>query len=362
MFSDTIYRFNKKLYNLRLQHQAYEFLGNVSMLIKAGVLINDAMVSIAEDIDSKRMKKHIKAMVYDIQQGANISTALANTNLFNEHTLALITLGEKLGQLPQNMDIAKQQYDKELLFKSRLRSSLLYSAVVLVLALVVGAVSMWFTLPKIADLYAEIGTDLPQITQILISSGDFIKKYGAIFMPIVLALFGAVFYFLFSFPRTRFIGHIILFRVPLLKKLIKEVELSRFGYFLGNMLRSGMPIIESLTLLKGISTFKGYQNMYVDLQQSVSEGYSLYDSFKRKNEHKNFVFTTAYQIIKAAEQSGNLPEALLELGKIYEVKSEATARDLPTMLEPILLIIIGLVVVALALGTILPMYSLLGAA
>lgn len=349
----------RRLGNFGLADDANELLRDLGGLMATGMAIPEALKSIAEDIGSRRMAKHIKHVLALVQKGENISDALTPTQLYSGHTLALIRLGEHTGRLPENFHIIDEQYRKETLFRSRLRSSILYSVIVFSLALIVGSITAWYTLPKIGTLYLELDVKLPFITQIIITLGKVLYHYGSIIIPMLIISLVSTLYFLFSFPRTKFIGHFVLFKIPLIRKLIKEVEISRFGYFLGTMLQVGLPTLESISALINISTFHNYQSLYRHIYNEVRIGHTIHDALLNYPRSKKLFTPAVRQMIKAAEQSGSLADTLVRIGAIYEQKTETTARDLPIIIEPILLILIALTVVLLALGTILPIYSLI---
>src|SRR5262249_45655289 len=134
-------------------------------------------------------------------------------------------LGERSGRLSANLEVAAIQNEKEAAFRSRVRSALAYSSFVFILAIVVGVGTAWFILPKIAAFFMELNAPVPPLTQGIIATGAFLQHYGYIFIPGFIAIFLILFYFLFSFPKTRFIGHTILFHIPLIQTLIKETEI-----------------------------------------------------------------------------------------------------------------------------------------
>ncbi len=342
-----------------LRKEVYFLIENLSVLLSAGMDISSALASIREEITSSRMQEIIREVEDEVRGGSSLSRALEKAQVLSSRILSLIRLGEKSGRLTENLKVIALQNEKEALFRSRIRSSLMYAVIVFTLTIVVGVGTAWFTLPKLASFFKELEAELPPITKALITIGGILRKYGAIIIPLFLLLIGAAFYFLFSFPKTKFIGHLLLFKAPLIKNLIKQVEIARFGFLLGSMIQAGMPTVESLDAMRGTTTFLNYRKFYIYLKEKVEEGNSFKKSFNLYPDAKKLFPSSVRQMIIAAEQSGTLSETLLRIGKMFEQKTEITARDLPILLEPILLVIVGLMVALLALGTILPIYSLI---
>ncbi|MEI7890838.1 MAG: type II secretion system F family protein [bacterium] len=341
-----------------LKNQAFNFVENISYFLSAGMSLAMALSSMEAEMSGFRMKRLCKRMQGDIQDGFSLSQSFERQKFFSANVIALVRAGEITGKLAENMRLVALLNDEDQKLKSKLNSSLLYGTIILVLTVVVGVGTAWFVLPVISDVYSKIGEDLPLITRVLISGGTFLVNYGAIFLPIAFAFLVAFLYFIFSFPKTKFIGHLLLFHVPLVKKLIKESEITRFGYILGNMLNSGLPINEALATMPNTTTFKNYQKLYLHLESKILEGFSFYDSLKSYGKINSLFPGNVLQMISSAERSGKLSETLLRISGLYATKVENTSRNLPIILEPIILIFVGLGVALFVLATIMPIYNL----
>jgi len=344
-----------------LKKEVYFFISNLSMLLSSGLRLSSALESLQEETKSRRMRKILSEIEQKIEGGSSLFDALEETGVFPLRILSLVKVGEESGNLSKNLEVATLQNEKEAMFRSKVRSSLMYGVIVFTLSVVVGAGSAWFTLPKVAVVFEEFEAELPAITRGLIVTGNILSAYGIFIIPFFLLGIVAVFYFLFSFPKTKFLGHAIVFRLPIVKNLVKQVEISRFGFLLGTMLEAGMSVVESFDALHGTTTFKNYQMFYVYLKQSVENGNSIQKSFADYPRIDKLFPSSSRQMISAAEQSGNLSGTLLKIGSIFEQKIEATAKNLPTVLEPLLLLLIGLGVAFLAIGIIMPIYNLTSA-
>lgn len=346
---------------LGLKSEIAFFIENLSALLSAGISISEVLSSLKEEMTSGRMRRILGEIEEEIENGSSLSDALGKAKIIPPHTLSLIRLGEQSGRLSENLKVVILQNEKEATFRSEIRSSLMYAVIVFTLTVVLGAGISLITLPKLGSFFEGFDVELPLVTRILIAFGQFLGAYGFIVIPLFLFVIGTAFYFLFSFPKTKFVGHRLLFKTPIVKKLIKQVEIARFGFLFGTMLEAGMPVTVALKALQSTTTFLNYQKFYVHLTEKVQEGNSLKQSFALYPRSKKLFPSSVRQMITAAERAGALPETLLKIGSIFEKKTEATARNLPIILEPILLLIVGAGVALLALGVILPIYSLSGA-
>jgi len=333
---------------------------NMSMLVASGMTVTDTLTSIAKEVRSNRMKRILLDMRTEIDNGSSIWRALHKSGLFRDHVISLIRLGEESGKLVENLKVVSSEEQKNRMFQSKLRAAMMYPLFVLTLTVIIGVGIAWFILPKLATVFSQLRIQLPLITQILIAIGTFLGKYGAIAVPIFIAVIISLVYFIFFFSKTKIAGQMILFSAPGIKGLMKEVEIARFGYLLGTLLSAGLPVTQALDSLASASEFIKYRRLYEHMRDSVEEGNSFQKSFASSPTTDKLLPSPIQQLIVSGERSGNLSETLQKVGAMFEEKSDTTTKNLSTILEPILLVIVWLGVVAVALAVILPIYSLEG--
>lgn len=341
-----------------LHRESNFFIQNLAVLIGAGMGVTAALDAVYTEIVSWRMRSALREIIDDVRDGMTLSRALTRAQIVTPHTLSLVTLGELSGRLSENLHVAALQNEKESVFRARVRSALSYSIFVFMIAIIVGVGTAWFILPKIASFFTELKVPLPALTRTIIGAGVFLKTYGFVFIPSFFGVFALLFYFLFSFPKTKFIGHTILFHIPLIKGLILETEIARFGFLVGTMVRAGVPIHTVFELLPSTTTFGNYRRLYQYMSDRIKDGYSFARLFPEYPHLRRVLPTAVRQMIVAAEQSGTLSDTFLKIGSMYETKVETTSRNIPAFLEPFLLVLVGLCVGVLAIGVLLPVYQI----
>jgi len=333
---------------------------NLAMLVKSGLDVAIALETMQSDIKTKSLHQVITQMRADIESGSTIAEALGKYKFLPDYSISLIRIGEESGRLSENLQVIVLQQQKEREFKSRIRSAMMYPVFVMALTLIVGVGIAWFILPKLATVFNSLKVQLPALTKALIALGNFLQEHGALVIPLSFLVLGLIFYFIFVFKKTKFIGQGMLFRLPAIHGLLQEVEVARFGYLLGTMLEAGLPILQALDSIAQATDFRAYRKFYLFLQQSINDGNFFKASFKLYKKTDKYLPLSVQQIIATAEQSGSLAPALLDIGRIYENKTADTTKNLSVILEPILLVIVWLGVVSVALAVILPIYSLIG--
>lgn len=336
------------------------FIENLSMLLRSGMDVITAIEALRLEMKSKEMKFVVETVLEEIEAGSPLWRALEKVEFFPNRVISLVRLGELSGRLSDNLQVVVDQQRKERSFRSKVQSAMLYPVFVLVVTFVVGIGTSWFVLPRLARVFASFKIELPITTRILIFIGQVLQSHGLIIIPLIILLTFIAIYFLFIHPRTKLFGQDILFHLPIVHSLLLEVELARFGFILGSLLESGLPVVEAITSLHEIPTLARYQKFYLYLQSSVIEGNSFRKSFEQYKDAKKLIPAPVQQMIIAGEQSGNLSSILLHIGTIFEERTDTTAKNLSVILEPILLIFIWVGVFFVAVAVIIPLYSLIG--
>lgn len=336
------------------------FLENLATYAGASINITETLDALLKDTKSRRMRRIIEFIRDEVDSGTSLSKALEKAKIFPKHVISLIKIGEDSGRLPDNLRVVSRELEKDRDLKSKLRSAMAYPILVLVLTLIIGVCVAWFILPNLSKVFYQLDIELPTITKILIAVGNFLGLYGAFVIPLFLVVIGALFYFIFFYSRTSFIGERLLFIFPGINSLIKEVEIARFGYVLGNLLEAGLPIVAALESLEAATNFYLYRKFYRYLKESIETGHAFNKSLENYPHLSRLFPVIVVQMISTAEKTGTLPETFLKIGEIYENKTEITIKNITVILEPILLVIVWLGVLAVAIAIILPIYSLIG--
>lgn len=336
------------------------FTSNLALLIKANVPVGEALEALKETAKSRGFKSTLTQMQNDIDEGLPLWNTLQRSHIVSPQTLTLVQLGEQSGNLVENLRIAAIQEEKQRVFRSKVRSALIYPVFVISLTVIVGLGVAWFLLPRLADTFSQLRVDLPLVSQIMINFGKFLQENGIWAVPAALAAAAFVLYIIFAAPHTKNIGQWLLFHMPGIAKLLHEIEIARFGYLFGTLLKAGLSVTDSLQLLAKATTARQYQRFYTHLGQAFDEGWSFAESTARMPRKLQPLPPAVRQMIIAGERSGSLPETLQNIGSIYEEKANISTQNLQSILEPILLVVVWLGVMGVAVAIIMPIYSLVG--
>jgi type II secretory pathway component PulF len=255
-----------KTYRISRKEREY-FMTNLAILMKASVPIGEALSSMMETLSkSSVLHKALAQIIADIDQGVSLSDALERSGIVPKQTLTMVRFGEKSGKLASNLQVAAEQERKQNIFRSKVRSAMMYPSFVFVVIIVVGLSIAWFLLPKLAVTFTQMKIELPLISKVFLGFGQFLGTNGIWFVPTFLVSLFAMIYIVFFAPGTKSIGQFILRHTPGISRLIQEIEIARFGYLFGTLLSAGVSVVESLELLRDATTHTSYKKLYIALR------------------------------------------------------------------------------------------------
>jgi len=341
-----------------MAHEKDFFLENFSLLLRAGMPVTEALGTLKEELRSGGMRRTVAAIEEEIAGGSNVSDAFKKSKLLSARFISLLRIGEETGQFSEQLTLIIAERKKEELLAGKIRSALIYPGFVLAVTFIVGLTVVWYVFPKLSSVFASSGGTLPITTRAIVSIGNFFNAYGVIAVPVGLVVLVILFFFLFIYGKTRSVGEWLLLHVPISKSLIQEIELARFGYILGTLLRAGVPIPQALESLRDSTSFLLYKQFYQTIMSRIDEGQSLYKSIEAVSNASTYVPPHIARLLLAGELSGALSDTLLRVSEEYDRKLDALTENLSALLEPVIIVVVGLIVAVIALGVISPIYGL----
>lgn len=334
------------------------FTRELSVLLKSGVPLRDALLSIAEQSQFSSMRRIIEIVIKDIENGQSFSRALErHPKVFSHLFVSLIGIGERSGALSKNLEFLALQLEKNYQLKKKIQSVLLYPTIVLATSVVLTGLISVFVLPKLIRLFASFDMLLPLSTRILLSFSILMKEYGiALLMGAIILLVMLRAVTLLSIVRP--LWHRLLLRIPIVGDFLRSLYLAQFFRDMGVMLGSGLSISQALSVEEKAAQNWVFSDMARGLNQSSFEGRTL--STELMNRYSSIAPSVVTKMIFAGEQSGRLSETLLYLGDFLDEEVDRNAKNFTVVLEPALLLVIAAVVVFLALAILSPIYQLTG--
>lgn len=334
------------------------FTKHLSVIVKSGITVSEALAILSDQSKSSKLKKVTESVLKDIENGKTLAKALsAYPKVFNSFYVSLIKIGETSGTLDQSLAYLADQLAKEHSFRQKVKGALLYPAIVLIAAVAVGAGVSYFVLPKLIDLFQGVSITLPPTTQALLFFAEFMKLYG-LYVFALLAGFAFLFNFLIKIPAVSTVWYKFVFMVPFFGENVRNYELVFFCRSLGIMLKSGIPITEALEINRDASSNPIFKKYSLQLLDGLKNGKSLSKELSEA-KYPNIPII-ASRMIAVGEKTGKLDESLMYLGDFFEAEVDNSSKNIAATIEPIMLLVIGLVVAFIALAVISPIYELTG--
>ncbi len=332
------------------------FTKHLSIMIKSGITIVEALEILSSQTKSPAFRAILEDLVSDIKNGKSLAKALEkHPKAFDTFYTSIIEIGETSGTLDQSLLYLSEQLAKDYTFRKKIQGAMLYPMIVFTAASIVGIGVSLFVLPQLLDLFSGYEIELPLSTQILIFIAKAMESYGIlIFIYIGILLVG--FRILLTFDVIKPYWHQILLVLPIFGKILQNSELTSFCRNLGIMLKSGLPITKALAIEEKITTNLVFKKYLTDMLRAVDKG-TLLSAELESGKYKKIPLI-ATKMIAVGEKTGKLEETFLYLGDFFEDEVDDATRNISTIIEPIMLLIIGLIVAFVALSIISPIYEL----
>jgi len=332
------------------------FAKYLSVLLGAGLAIDESI-----DILKKQAKSSLARILTHISEtvkhGETLATGLADfPHVFSPLFINLVASGESSGNLQGNLMNVVGQMEKEYELNSKIRGAMIYPIIILIAAALIATGIFIFVLPNVIDMFESLKVELPLATRILILVATFVSEHGTLTL---LGLVGVI--LLISFIRKiKFFDpllHGILLATPLIGGIAKKINLARFTRSLGTMVQSGIPIDEAVTITQNTLENVHYKRIFDELKEAIKLGNDLSSVLSK---HPRLVPAMAADVIFVGEQAGTLGDMLMYLAGFYEQEVSEVTKNLSDLIEPFLLIFIGVLVGGLALAVMTPIYEVIG--
>lgn len=334
------------------------FTKHLAVMIKAGIPITEALATLVDQTKSQAFKKVLSGVLSDVENGQSLAKSLEKfPKVFDEFYVSLVEIGEESGTLEGNLEFLSLQLAKDYSLRKKIQGAMLYPGLVFTATFIMGGFIALFVLPKLVDFFSAFEIKLPITTRILLFFANTMKNYGVfIFGGLVLFMF--VSSLVLSLPKVKPWWHRVILKFPLFGEMLAYGQLARFARNLGTLIKSGVPVTKSLeTTADTLSNLK-FKNDLNEINEYLTKGKNIGDALDSK-KYAEFPPLVS-KMISVGEKTGKLEETLLYLGDFYEDEIDNISKNLTTILEPVLLIAIGLIVGFVALAIISPIYELTG--
>lgn len=330
------------------------FNRQLSDLLGAGIPLVKGLAILNKQTANEKMRAVIFGILDDVQAGATFADALAkHPEVFSKLYVAMVRSGEAGGMLDEVLQRLAEFSEQEEQLRGKVKSALAYPVVMVIVGSVAIFVMIAFIIPRITATFEQLNQALPAITQLLISISDAIQEYWLVGMAGA-AIAVVLLWQFFQSAEGRSMWHRVQLQLPLLGPLIQKREVARFSRTLGSLLRNGVSILVALEIVKDVLDNEVVKGDVERVVEEITQGSGVAHPLKASK-----VFPPiAVNMIAIGEETGRLPDVLLRVSESFEGQVERTVRTLTSLLEPIIIVIMGAIVAFIVIAMLLPIFSL----
>jgi type IV pilus assembly protein PilC len=331
------------------------FSRQMATMMKSGVPIVTSLEIIGEGHKNPRMKKMLGAIRTDIEGGSSLSEAISKYPVqFDELYRNLVRAGEGAGVLETVLDtIANYKENLEAL-KGKIKKAMFYPAMTIAVALLVSAILLIFVVPQFEDVFKGFGADLPAFTQMIVNLSRFMVSY---WLPILFFLIVGAIALMMAFKRSLAFQHFVdraVLKVPVIGQIMHNSAIARFSRTLAVTFKAGVPLVEALDTISGATGSTVYEKAVLRIRDDVSVGYPVNMAMKQVNLFPHMVI----QMTAIGEEAGALDTMLFKVAEYYEQEVNNAVDALASLIEPMIMVVLGVLVGGMVIGMYLPIFKL----
>ncbi len=346
------------LFNRVKMVEKINFARNLGSMLEAGLALSRALTVLEKQSHNKAFKKILNELTADISKGSTLSDAMVkHPKVFNQLFVSMVRAGEQSGTLAESFKVVSNQMDKSYTLERKVKGALIYPGVILCAMILIGILMFIFVVPTLTKTFTELNVSLPISTQIVLGISDIFQNYGLVVLAaIILIVIGTV-----SWSRRaqgKKVLHALVLKIPIVGGLVQEVNTARTARTLSSLLGSGVDVVEAVNITAGVVQNVYFRAVLEKAREAIKKGELMSKVFADADKYYP-VFIT--EMMSVGEETGKTGEMLIGVAHYYEEDVEQKTKDMSTVIEPFLMIVIAAAVGFFAVAMISPMYSLVDA-
>jgi type IV pilus assembly protein PilC len=331
------------------------FARNLEVMIRSGIQILQSLEILKKQTKSRAFIKILDNVIVDIKNGHFLSASLEKyKNIFGEFFINLIRVGEASGTLSENLKYLADELRKKEELQKKIKGAMAYPMIIMLATIGITSIMVFFIFPKILPVLTSINVELPFVTRAFIAISQFMIKFGYL---VAIGLFGlgVASWLILRIPSVKYKFHMTLIYTPAVGDMVRAVNIISFARTIGLLLKAGIKIVEALEITANTLGNMVYKKEILKVAEGVRKGDPMSKYFTENEKLFPPIFS---QMVLVGENTGKLDESILFLADFYEAELDESTRGLSNFLEPIMLLVMGLIVAFVALAIITPIYKI----
>ncbi len=330
------------------------FIRQMAVMQEAGIPIVQSLNILGDAAETKGFGRVLLEIKQRVEEGMSFNEALKlYGDVFDRIFVNLVSAGEVSGSLDRILNRLAVYYEKSSQIRRKIISAMTYPSLMLIMMIAVVSVMMFFVVPQFASMFAGQGKKLPAPTQMIIDIADLLKQFWYLYIGGLLGGIGGLVFVLRN-PDTRKLIDPYLIRLPLIGDLIRKIGIARFSRTFGTMIQSGVPILEALDITSQVAGNYAIERALIETRQSISQGNSIAGPLTKAGVFPKM----AISMIAIGEQTGALDQMLQKIADFYEEEVDAKVGALTSIIEPVMIVVVGITVAGILIPMYLPVFQM----
>ncbi len=333
------------------------FAKNLGTMIGAGLSVSKALTTLEKQFRNPKFKKVINSVNSSIKKGNSINSSLKeHADVFSGLFISMVRAGEESGKISESLAIVVAQMENSNTLRKKVKGALIYPSIIIVVMIVIGALMLIYIVPTLEATFSDLGTELPLSTRMIVFFSAFLRDNTILFVVLFGLIITTIVLGLKSKKGQRIFDTITL-KLPVISTIAKEVNSARTARTMSSLLSSGVDVISAFNITKDVLQNHYYKEILEKAEENIQKGTPVAEIFI---ENEDLYPPVVGAMIEVGEETGKLPEMLLSVADFYESEVAQKTKNISTIIEPILMVIIGFAVGFFAISMITPMYTLMG--
>jgi type IV pilus assembly protein PilC len=334
------------------------FTTQLAVMVRAGISLQDALEAIASQQENKKFAAVVFDLRTQIEAGQSFSQSLAgHPEVFSNLYINMVGAAEISGSLSSMLQKLAEYLDQEAETRSQVKGAMVYPGIIATMAVVVTVFLLCFVLPRFTGIFAGKEHMLPGPTKFLLASSLFVRTYWYLIVPGIAGLLWAFSYYIGTKPGRAWWDKAVL-RIPLVKTMCRSLYITRGLNTMSVLVKAGVPILNVISITAQISGNVHYKNMWLAVYEEVRQGKKIASSLAHLNAQSKLMPPNVVQMIRSGEESGSMSDVLKDVADFYARELRTVIKAVTSMIEPIMIVVMGVLVGFIAMSIILPIFKM----